>query len=253
MKIYNTDSGEVFHTNETQGRLSRLRRRMFSWARTVDGFTKSSDYRMPMVTLTYAPGNSWSANHIRQYMLAIRKHLKNRLVAYAWVAELQQRGAVHYHVLLVARRGSDIPFPDSSGMWSHGSSGIDPARSVYYICSDYLHKEAQKDYRRFPAGCRSHAVWVSRDFVNEGSRWLMYLDTLPAWLSQEMRERFPLQRVARRPGGGWVTEDGTVLHSPWMSEFELRSAIRVSDINQEYESALPWPVSDPGSSQLSLV
>jgi Protein of unknown function (DUF3296). len=50
---------------------------------------------------------------------------------YVWVAELQKRGALHYHVLLWLPRGLTLPNPTSKDgglMDTLGSNGPDLAR-----------------------------------------------------------------------------------------------------------------------------
>ena len=69
-----------------------------SWANFLQKETKGSS--LWMVTLTYAGVDDWRPNHIREFMQAFRKLYKKKLVGYAWVAELQERGAVHYHVMV---------------------------------------------------------------------------------------------------------------------------------------------------------
>jgi len=89
-------------------------------------------------------------------MKNLKQRLGDDLFAFAWVAELQKRGAVHYHLVLLVRRGTRIPLPDKSGMWSHGHSAIHTARTPYYLLV-YVGKEYQKDLSRYPKYCRLYA------------------------------------------------------------------------------------------------
>ncbi len=53
-----------------------------------------------MVTLTYRPDVEWSAEHVKASMQRFRDWARVRApgTRYLWVAELQKRGAVHYHL-----------------------------------------------------------------------------------------------------------------------------------------------------------
>jgi hypothetical protein len=53
------------------------------------------------------------------------------VLAYAQVAEPQRRRAVHYHVLVLT--GIPIPYLDQVGWWSHGSTRVGTARTIFYI------------------------------------------------------------------------------------------------------------------------
>jgi hypothetical protein len=119
--------------------------------------------------LTYAPEYNWEPNHVREFMLSYKKVLGQNLIAYAWVAELQKRGAVHYHIMLVVPDclsiGDDLPYPDDAGLWSYGFTRIERARTPFYLVT-YLGKEYQKDFSRFPKGIRVFAVYI-RDVVKK--------------------------------------------------------------------------------------
>jgi hypothetical protein len=117
--VQNAETGEGWEIDPDAARLSRLRRRVHAWADALRDYTQDNrKYRKVMITLTYRPGVEWQPGHIRVFMRRLRKRLRAALVAYAWVAEMQRRGAVHYHVLLVVRRGASIPRPDDAGLWS---------------------------------------------------------------------------------------------------------------------------------------
>ena len=60
-----------------------------------------SRYRRAMVTLTYRNIDDWRADDVSYFMRLVRQWCKRREieVRYVWVAELQKRGAVHYHVV----------------------------------------------------------------------------------------------------------------------------------------------------------
>src|SRR3989304_4365366 len=103
-------------------RHARLKRRVKAWSWSLNDFmaaSLNSRVRMVMITLTYRPGVEWEPQHMNVFMRHVRKSNGIGLLGYAWVAELQQRGAVHFHLLLLVTRGSVIPMPDRCG-WGAG-------------------------------------------------------------------------------------------------------------------------------------
>lgn len=168
-------------------------------------------FQQKMITLTYAPGadgqSQWRAQHIRQFMSKVRRHCGSALLAYAWVSELQDRGEVHYHVLLIVDQGTHLPYPDEAGWWVHGMSRIDNARSLGYVV-----KYSQKGLDReatYPAGLRLFAVWVVKDARNEWYEPWVRIKSLPSWLRSQAIESevWPKRAI----GGGWhVVSAGVV-------------------------------------------
>ena len=158
--LINQSLKKVLVLDNTKTRYNRMRKRIASW---VEVLNPVEDIKFVMVTLTYAPMYEWEPNHIRTFMLEIKKLLGESLLAYAWVAELQKRGAVHYHVMLTVPTdleiGYDLPYPDELGLWSYGLTRVEIARTPYYLIT-YLGKEYQKDFSKFPKGIRVFAVYV---------------------------------------------------------------------------------------------
>jgi hypothetical protein len=143
-------------------RLGRMKTRIFDWAQRVDEWRQSNNARMVLITLTYRKVSGYRAGHIGDYLRNIKKRLKKDLYAFAWVAELQERGAVHYHIVLVVRPGADIPKPDKKGYWTHGMSKIETARTAFYLAT-YTGKLYQKDLSKYPKSCRLYAVSIRSD------------------------------------------------------------------------------------------
>ncbi len=235
--LVNKHTGQVRDVDPVAGRLSRLRRRCYAWATVLDPYLKEAqageNYRLVMITLTYhglnpetgeiLPDFGWQPNHIRDFMKKLRRGLEDNLLAYAWVAELQQRGAVHYHVLVLVRKGTDIPYPDQVGWWPYGMTRIETARTIFYVM-----KYAQKgrfvneagEHIAFPRGLRLFAVWIHQELIPPPARWLFRCSAWPGWLVDALVEMLLLLRIPRRnAGGGWYVEDETlghvVLESPW--------------------------------------
>lgn len=221
VEIRDKRTGKVFQVSKVKSRLGRLRRRVFAWANTSKPMMQGEGLRMVMQTLTYKGVDDWQPNQIRDYMQTVRKHLGDKLLAYAWVAELQKRGAVHYHVLLVAKKGTRIPYPDKSGWWPWGMTNVRVARTVFYVCR-YVGKEYQKQ-GPFPKGMRMFAVWFASGAVQVMQRWFFRLSSLPGWF-QEVIQALPQEyggKWARAPGGGWIYEGET-----YLSPYEFLGPVR---------------------------
>jgi hypothetical protein len=164
-------------------RVFHLRRRVRAWSRTLDTILHDHKHRLVMITLTYRDVDAWRPLHISQYIASLRGCLFKRLVAYAWVAELQERGAVHYHLLVVVKRGSKIPMPDVSGMWPHGWSNMKTARSPYYVLK-YTSKGCMPYEADYPKGLRMFGLHIRSDAVGAAAMWLYRLSVCPLWLTE---------------------------------------------------------------------
>jgi hypothetical protein len=212
MKAINKITGEILKINPKVARVRRLQKRVKAWADLTSGIKQEN--RLVMITLTYEKVEDYQSGHIRNFMLKVRKELSNNLYAYAWVGELQKRGAVHYHVVLLVRRGTIIPKPDEAGWWSFGMTKIETAKTPYYLLT-YTGKKHQK-MGDFPKGMRLFAVWVKRDKVSAAARWFFRMSALPCWLTDILKdEKWQGSRVKRAIGGGWLVE-GVKFVSPWL-------------------------------------
>lgn len=221
----------VLVIDSAKARVQRAQRRIRAWAGIIPseldekrrGKSVLQAPRLVMLTLTYASASDWERNDIREYMQRVRKELKGRLIAYAWVLEMQSRGAPHYHVLLYVRRGTRVSTPDSSGQWTKGMSKVETARSPFYIAT-YIGKEHQKEM--LPAGARMFAVWISDKVVGLDALLNLRMASLPAWFRnvvQDFREaggRLALGDWARAQGGGWILRPtGEIFPSPWTLQY----------------------------------
>lgn len=201
VRVANRSTGEVLELDSLLARVRRLRSRVCAWANYIRlaGLSKLS---MKMVTLTYAPGEDgsgqWREGHISEFIRKVRRHCGSKLAAYAWVAELQDRGEVHYHCLLVVKPGCSLPYPDQAGWWPHGMSRIETARSPGYVVK-YSQKSDPEGV--FPKGLRLYCVWVSKEFRGPEYESVFRVTALPGWLRPEAlkSEDWP----KRAAGGGW--------------------------------------------------
>jgi len=142
-----------------------MQKRLHAWASMVLKHREEFPCRLVMITLTYKGVDDWRANDISDFMKNLKQRLDKKLLAFAWVAEMQKRGAVHYHVILLTLKGARIPKPDKSSLWTHGNSRIETARTPFYVLT-YTGKEYQKDLSKYPKGCWLYACsirWGSED------------------------------------------------------------------------------------------
>lgn len=202
--IKNKKTGKQLSIDVKSARVSKMRRRVFAWAETIKPVLDNKRYRKVMITLTYKGVDDWRPNHIRDYNKKLKEKLGDKLLSYAWVAELQERGAVHYHMILVVKKGTRIPKPDESGMWSHGHSRIETAKTVFYLCS-YLKKKYQKE-GEFPKGMRMYGIYIQRGVVSELEYWRFRLSVLPGWFADIIKGLVEFEgfKWSRADGGGWL-------------------------------------------------
>lgn len=212
--LVNRATGETFVLDPALARSARLRRRIFAWAKTMTEFTSGTKGCFAlMVTLTYRHGRQWRPRHVRQFMLSTRKLLGEKLLGYAWVAELQKRGAVHYHVLLSVSRGAFLPMPDKNGDWPYGMTQVVKAKTLYYIAK-YSQKGNDDDGNEYPKGCRIYATWVSAEVKKQAYYTDLRTSVFPKWLREIIDSCGNSETPRRERGGGWRIGD-QVYKSPY--------------------------------------
>lgn len=218
----------AFTPDPHASRVARLRMHVGVAARLHDGH--SVGVYVAMVTLTYRGGpDAWSPRHVSQFLTAARKWLGRRGHAfrYVWVAELQRRGVLHYHVALWLPEGVKLPKPDECGWWVHGYTRIERARSAPRYLLKYLSKGGS--YGSLPKGARIYGVGGLEAAGRGVRRWL----NAPSFVrgntcAHAMARQARWRRVQ---GGGWSDPDGVVYRSEfsrqWVgSGYALRRVIR---------------------------
>lgn len=222
MSLINKQTGEIIELDKKQMRLGRMKRRVWAWANFLQ--KEVSGCSLFMITLTYAGVDDWSPLHISQFRMALRKMYKKKLLGYAWVAELQERGAVHYHVMVYLKGVKSLPHFDDIGLWPHGMTRVDRARTPFYIIT-YAGKANQKT-GKFPKGLRMFAVWLSPSAVAEHILYQFKLTAKPGWVKDIILQFDTLYadrvRPRRVPGGGWDIAEMTFT-SPFI--FSLRQTL----------------------------
>lgn len=192
-----------------KARIQRLRRAIPAAADLIQRELGPRRYKAAMVTATYRGVDDFEPRHISRLLDCIRKWLARRgyRLHYVWVAELQQRGALHYHLLIWLPKGLTLPKPDKAGWWPHGMTKIEWARNAVGYMVKYLSKMDSKG--SFPKGVRLSGRGGLPAAGRAICRWLNY----PLWLKQQAGVNTPIKRIS---GIGLVnTDTGECLPSPW--------------------------------------
>lgn len=207
-----------------------------------------------MQTLTYAGDNrAWRPEHISRYLDALRKwHYAvtgSKTVRYAWVAELQKRGVIHYHVIVWLAGGltppkGDRPWrtTDRQGlavwhppMWPHGMSRRDKSTAPVAYLMKYASKVESKTVGSFPHGARIHGAGGMDASGRAIRRWVL-------WPSYVQGNASVDDRYRPAPGGGYLNDStGELL----LAEFAptgggFQSFIRVRTTPRRIDPAGPF-------------
>lgn len=192
-------------------RMRRMTRSVLTAARMHEFELLNKRHRTAMLTLTYREVHGWNPKHISELLQRIRVWVGRRGhdFRYVWVAEMQQRGALHYHVLIWLPRGLTLQKPDKQGWWTHGSTRIEWARKPVGYLAKYASKLDSKAGIGFPCGARLHGRGGLGEFGTSVAQWF----NLPQWA----REICDLAgRAVRVKGIGLVERDsGVCMPTPW--------------------------------------
>lgn len=149
-------------------RFKRLRRRLTvacngiqEWCDMQSRFMGRAAYRALFITLTYAKNTRGSPNDIKGMLKCLREWLRrghHPMVPYAWVAELQGRGALHYHLMVWLPHRMYLPTLDKCGWWKHGATKVETARSSVGYMVKYAGKFETKDGKRLRRGTRLYGT-----------------------------------------------------------------------------------------------
>lgn len=194
-------------------RVARLKRSV--WAAGHLHKLADKGHRPPVcwfVTMTYEGVDDWASDHISASVERFRQWCRRAGVPcrYTWVAELQARGAVHYHLLAWLPVGVRMPHWDTAvgkrpAMWAHGMTNTQEARSGVGYLMKYLSKLGE--FHRFPKGLRLYGIG-GLDATGKACRqWF----NLPAWA----KCLGGVGDIKRYACGLVVQATGELLRSPW--------------------------------------
>ena len=229
-------NGKEIIVDSFKARQQRMTNAIYSFTDYIKPISESEGWQMKMVTLTYRKASDWKPKHMTKFTTWLKRVLGADLIAYAWVAELQKRGAIHYHLMVYTKKGAYIPYPDKPlgrqnfRGWKYGQTNVENGRLGQYLAS-YVSKEHQKDYYKFPKGARGFGIWVGSSV--ELKRLLgAYMNDKkkPLWVSADFPniDFLDSQTSFKRIGGKWRIGDKVLdkLNAPKNFSFE-GSKIRV--------------------------
>lgn len=207
-----TSGTPVVEIDRHGNRIKRMRRAIGHAARLLhfQATAGSARMRKTFITLTYAEADAWQPRHLSQFRDCMRQWCKRRGIAcrFVWVAELQQRGALHYHVLVWIPRRFMLPKPDRQGWWPHGSSNIKEAQHAVSYIAKYASKTTAEQGAKYPKGARMHGAG---GLEPESRRHIRYWQA-PQWVRDALTGRADIRKVV----GGYADKiTGEFLPSPW--------------------------------------
>lgn len=199
-----------FIVERVKSRLRKMRHGVITSARLLDEQSRQGGRRIApvLVTLTYRPGEAWNGRHISDTLAAARqwhKRLGLRM-RYVWVAEMQQRGAVHYHVMFWLPHGYKLPMFDKRRWWPYGMSNTERARNAVGYCAKYASKG--EDGPAFPRGIR---ISGAGGLDVEGRRVCRWWRS-PKQAREQLGESADIRRIT---GGRFDAVTGQFWESPW--------------------------------------
>ncbi len=167
-------------------------------------------WRVAFITLTYAPDCIWDKRHISDCLRCMRRWAKSQgelQLRYVWVAEMQRRGVIHYHLMVWLPDHVRLPFADKIGWWPHGMTNTEWARDAVGYVAKYASKGDSGP--RLPKGARMYGVGGLTGLALDEARWW----ALPSWLREVIT---PGTRLRPNRGGGWADQGtGELYKSPW--------------------------------------
>lgn len=195
-------------------RIKRLKKSV--WASGHLHGIANAGFRAPVcwfVTLTYRGVNDWSKEHMSKAVQGYRNWCNSRgyPCRYTWVAELQGRGAVHYHLLAWLPRGVRMPRWDRRTVtptgrrmacwWPHGMTNTQPAKAGVGYLMKYLSKLGE--LTRFPKGLRLYGIGG----LNAEARAVRSWYNLPEWAKRS----YGVGELKRHAAGLLVRLTGEIL------------------------------------------
>lgn len=195
------------------------------------------NHNVIMVTLTYAV-DDWQPFHISRYIEHVRKWMYRRTgqkLKYLWVAEMQKRGVIHYHVLYWMPRGVTMPKADKQGWWPHGSTRTEKANKPVAYAMKYASKLDSK--KGFPDGAHTYGVGGLVKADRGARRWFNFPSFIKARASVS-------DRWTRIVGGGWLDgSTGEIWPSEWgiclVTKLKL-SIVRIHDHGRPLDVGGPF-------------
>lgn len=219
MKFASIPGGSALMLDPRVARLQKLRKTVYNAGMGIEDEVASLPVRHVcwFITLTYRGVGDWRPQHVRDYLKRVRVWLYRRHIPmrYVWVAELQRRGAVHYHLLLWLPRGVKLPYSDTRGWWPHGFTEQKPARKRVGYLMKYTSKGSKDADHDFPRGCRLYGYGGVCSTTRRRVRWWRAPARVRLYFGDVLGLTFDLVDL-RKIVGGWLDKlSGLMLESNW--------------------------------------
>lgn len=156
---------------QAKGRVNNLRKTVYNFGVGTEERLKGLNYVPWLCSLTYRNVGDWNPKDITYFLNRVRIHLYRRGLPfiYVWVAELQKRGALHYHVLIWLPKGFKLPKFARFGWWSHGFTDQKIARKSVGYLMKYVSKTDSKN--TYPSGVRIYGYGGANELVKRRIRF----------------------------------------------------------------------------------
>lgn len=220
-----------------------------------------NQFRRLFVTLTYARNTRGDPRDVSQLLDCVRKWLFRLglpMVEYLWVAELQKRGALHYHLMMWLPKHLHLPKLDRRGWWRHGMTQVQTARNPVGYLAKYASKCGPEDLKRLRKGTRLYGYGGVPVHRREALRRLR----LARWARKAVFERedrdvfdaFTLEQAMLEHDKAWLfhtrvpkwARDRLRRHEREADELALTGGYTVEDLRQlsltaeQYEAERQW-------------
>jgi hypothetical protein len=240
ISIYGYDKNKQFFSlNPEEMRIRRLSKKLdhffrftYQTGKYAQSTTSKGTFYPVLVTLTYPSNKEWDKRDITKVVDGYRKHWKQSMgqcaahFRYCWVAELQKRGVIHYHLVLWCKRGHSMPKPDT--YFKKGHTKIEGIRKgVWNYLKKYLSKGSKDTKGGFPKGAR---IFGSGG-LPRGERAIIAYDALPNYIKTIFKR---CDGTVRRVKGGF--EQGKLfVKSQW--------SVYRGELNDERIICMEWAYS----------
>ena len=228
---YDPKAGRPERLRKTLRLISEEIQRVMAWVMLGRG---RSAYRCLFVTLTYASNTKGNPRDVSECLGCVRKWLARRalpMCPYLWVAELQKRGALHYHLMIWLPRGLHLPKLDRAGWWRHGMTKVETARNPVGYLVKYASKFRAEDIARFRKGTRLYGYGGLLPEVQRSVREARW----PRWARKVREDQAAAAFVERidREIEAQEREEAALLHELWPDDHPAPAPV---DEDAEYQA-----------------
>jgi len=245
-----TENGHAILFDSKKARISNLRKTVYNVGMGVS--ETHPTYVPHFVSLTYREVDGWRSDHIKDFLKRIRVYLhrKGLKLIYVWVAELQKRGALHYHLLIWLPPGVSLPKvgvgKNRRGWWTHGFADQRKIHTGVGYLMKYLSKDESK--HSFPKGVRIYGYGGVEPVVKQRVRFYRCSKSIRTEI-QNSGLTYVNVDIRRAPGGKVDILSGWFFQSDWkMTYMHGRVWFFKRSPDQEFDSPILLDIAKFGGS-----